>query len=120
ISVDAASVTLDGMLANGIRGITAQSLAPTRGGDAGRVAVKAGTLKVINGAVISSTTFGSGNGGTVDVQGQDITLDAGGTGFVTGVIADSQSNGAGGRAGDVSVKADALRMFNGAGVSSNT
>src|SRR5439155_22976 len=55
-------------------------------GKAGNVIVQAGDLKITSGAEISSSTFGRGDGGTVNVTANSLLIDgAGSDSFSTGI-----------------------------------
>jgi filamentous hemagglutinin family protein len=107
LSIDA-SLATKGLLT----GITAQAN-PNRGstGNAGQVTVHAGSLSIVNGGVIATTTGGPGKGGDVDViVASDITLRGPGPQIT------AKSTG-GGNAGSITVSAFRLLMNNGAQIS---
>jgi filamentous hemagglutinin family protein len=85
-------------------------------GNAGDVAVKAGSLSVVNGGEISSTTAGFGNGGSVRLTTPGaLVLEGLGTG-ITASAAGPQS----GRGGSVMVDAGKLTIKGGAQIASTT
>src|SRR5207253_3235701 len=101
-----------------LTGITSQ----TQGsGDAGTVAVRAGTLSIAHASVISSDTFAGGKGGNIAVTvGGALTIDGSGTNpdiVATGIVANSEA-GSSGNAGDVTVAAGRLSLVNGGVISS--
>ena len=70
----AGGLTIDGAMTPFFTGITSQAN-PGSTGNAGTVSISAGTLSITNGGEISSSTFGFGNGGDVDVTVADgVTL----------------------------------------------
>lgn len=90
-------------------------------GDAGSVTVTAGKLNILNGGVFSSSTFAEGNAGNVAVMADTLTIDSldNSSGSATGIV--SRANmGSSGHAGDVTVRAEALNILNGGLVSSDT
>ena len=124
IGVIAQQVVLDGGGALGFIGIASRSEPVGLGGRAGNVSVQvADALRIVNGARISSTTFGRGPGGGVDiVAAEDILLDAEAAPptVFTGVSAASNSTGAGGNAGNISIAAQSLQIRGSAQVTSST
>jgi filamentous hemagglutinin family protein len=116
-------VTFDGVNSNpSFSGIISQ-VRPGASGNAGNINIKAGSLSLTNGASISSTTFGIGNGNAgnvaIDVSGA-VTLD----GFVTvldgngnqivfqsSIFSTAQNTGVG-NGGDIKIEAGSLSMNN--------
>jgi filamentous hemagglutinin family protein len=89
---------------------------PFASGNAANVLLNVGNLTLTGGAQISSTTFGSGNGGTVRVTATDtISLD----GVLTRISANSQSSSTG-NAGDIVAEAKNVTVNGGAQISSGT
>jgi filamentous hemagglutinin family protein len=120
------SVSVSGMLSvNGSSGVP-QSETGISGdskakGDAGKVTVSAGTLSIVSGT-ISSSTFTSGNGGSISVNvAGGLTIDGAMTpGSPTGTGIISQANGSIGNAGSVAVSAGTLSIVNTGEISSST
>jgi Large exoproteins involved in heme utilization or adhesion len=142
--VEADSVFLSGDGAANATGLFAQA---NRGnsGDAGDLTVKAGSLEVHNGAVISASTFGPGRGGNLAIDAHDLEVSNGGQiGAVTSgpgrggnvtvnatsielrdgstIAAESKSAAPdAGESGSISITArDTFRLFNGSSVSVET
>jgi filamentous hemagglutinin family protein len=95
-------------------------------GTAGSVAVQATDLTITGGGEISSSTFGDGNGGTVNVTAESLSIDGSTNGFqkipvaFTGIAATSQA-GAKGDAGTVTINVDhALSILGGGQISTST
>ncbi len=91
---------------------------PFATGDAGQVSILAGTVEISGGGQINSSTFGSGNGGTITMQGvaspaESILIDGAGSGIFT----DAQGTGAG---GNINLFAQSLTLQNGATLSAAT
>ena len=80
-------------------------------GDAGTLTIRAGRLEIRNAAKISSNTFGSGDGGAVVVEADEIVMSNDGAPFFTGIIARAGRESTG-NAGTLSVRADRLDMRN--------
>jgi filamentous hemagglutinin family protein len=94
-----------------LRGDTTGLLVATQpisnGGDAGRISVTAPSVVVRNNAFIVSGTSGSGNGGSVSVTANDLTVSAG------GVIGNAALPGSTGNSGSVAVRAASLTVTDG-------
>ena len=91
-------------------------------GNAGTIeVVTTGNISVVNGGRISSSTFSSGNAGSVKVAGGSVVIDSRGfTAFETGIFSTANA-GSGGNAGSVDVTAQGpLTIVNGGQISSST
>jgi filamentous hemagglutinin family protein len=127
VKVTGQDITISGATPNDqTSGILADSDSPTQGGAAGNVVVKAATLDMEGGGEISSSTFGLGKGGGVNVKAQEINI-SGATPdaqFSSGIYADSAppiNSEASGNAGDVVVNvAGNLDMEGGGEINSST
>ncbi|MEX0269395.1 filamentous hemagglutinin N-terminal domain-containing protein [Leptolyngbyaceae cyanobacterium UHCC 1019] len=122
VQVTANSIDMDGIPLNGLlpSEINSSVLNPGRG-RSGNVTVETATLKLTNGANISTTVGSMGTVGNVRVTANTITLD--GTtpnGQSSSTIASQVLNGGRGRGGDVTVQTGSLSVTNGAAVSTNT
>ena len=120
MNVNAADVLLDARSASPsvFTGIAAASASA---GNAGNLRIQAGSLQVLGGAQVTSSTSGTGNGGRVDATATDVLLDGRGQSTQTGIFARSESTGPGERAGDVALHATSqLSAVNGARISSTT
>jgi filamentous hemagglutinin family protein len=91
------------------------------GGNTGNIDLTlAGQLTMLNGALISASTFSASDAGAVRVQAQSITLDGRGSSLFTGIGSDSEV-GATGNAGHVEVSARGdISVLNNADISSGT
>jgi len=121
----AGTVDLDGVTPDGTSpsGIFAESQYSGAGaGKGGNLSVNAGSLMLTDGAEISTTTFGTGNAGsiTVDLTGP-IALDGvSANDTVLGGIFASTSVSSSGKGGDITITAQSLSVTHGAAVSANT
>ncbi len=99
----------------------ASQVAPTATGQGGDIVIEAQDLQVLAGASISAGTAGQGNGGSIRLVADRITID--GTTpdgqFGSGIGSQVAPTGQG-RGGDVTLIADALRISNGATLSSSS
>ncbi len=97
------------------------SAQPNSTGNAGNLTIKTNTLLVRDGAQISSSTFGTGKGGSLSVDAQDVQLI--GTSvdgqYRSGLFASAQPNSTG-DAGNLTVKTNTLVVRNGAVVNTST
>ena len=101
--------------------ISAESVSPGDGGDGGNVDVTAGRLRIFDGARISATTFGGGDGGDVVVRAQDALISQRGTGLFTGIAAGTVSKAPGaGAGGKVFTDFDSLVLTGGGSILANT
>jgi filamentous hemagglutinin family protein len=109
-----------------VTGISAQSQpavggSPAALGAAGEVNVDArgGSVVLTNEGVISSTSFTTGAGGSVDVVADRVFIDGAGTRdiFFTGILARTKASSPGGR---VNVVADTLDIRNGGRIATST
>jgi filamentous hemagglutinin family protein len=119
IFVTADSIVLDSQGSSRLTGIAVSTLLGDGGGDAGRIVVQPGlsgllSLRILNGAVIAADTFGTGNGGEIDVTASSIRLDMQSSILFTGIRARTFREENGGRGGDIKVITDTLDLFNGA------
>jgi hypothetical protein len=91
------------------------------GGDAGLVSVSVNNdMTVINGGVVSSSTFATGDTGNITVDAGQLIIDGQGSENVTGILSDAEPNSTG-KAGTVLVMVnDNMQILNGGIVSSNT
>ncbi|MEY3786035.1 MAG: hypothetical protein RLZ75_240, partial [Pseudomonadota bacterium] len=89
-------------------------------GNAGNVSIKANNLSVLNGGQVSSDTSGTGHGGGVDINADNILVD--GQGKSTAISSNSINQWIpnAGNAGTVSIKANNLRVLNSGQISSST
>ena len=116
----------DAMLLNGTgaaaysTGVMAETgLAGSDAGKGGDITIQAGSLKVLGGAWISSSTFRAGPGGTISVNVADaLIVDGTGAGSFTGLSAVTGYGG--GKGGDITLQAGSLKLFGGAGVDTGT
>ena len=100
--------------------ISAESLSIGAGGRGGNVEVVAQRLRISDGARISAATVGQGAGGDVQVRARDLAISGGNLPIVTGIVAESNSAGAGGPGGDVRVVADRLALRDGGRIEAST
>jgi filamentous hemagglutinin family protein len=116
VSVQAGNVRLDSQGFTNWGTVIASESYRNASGGAGDVMLKVdGLLEVLNGAYISSSTYTSGDAGTVSVQAGSARLDS-----EAAIVSEAYRNSSG-DAGDVTLKIDGLlEMLNGAYISSST
>ena len=113
LSVTAREIEVIGEFAEGefISGLFAQSdFGQT--GNGGDLTVTTETLRIADGAQISTATFGTGNAGDLVISANEIEI-AGFSSLNSGTVA-------GGNGGDISLTTDSLLIANGAQISTNT
>ncbi|MGB3650849.1 MAG: hypothetical protein WBA41_06515, partial [Rivularia sp. (in: cyanobacteria)] len=90
-------------------------------GDAGGVSITTGSLEVLNGALLSASTFGKGNAGTVEITANDLVKfdGEGNDRFPSGAYSRVNS-GAEGSEGGVLITTGSLEVLNGAVVDATT
>ncbi len=89
-------------------------------GKGGSVNIEAGSLFVNNGAIVTTRTFGQGDGGNIILNADDISFDGVGADGLTGGAFSSVKIGAEGNAGSINVHGNNLSLANGAAISSST
>ncbi|WP_414574029.1 filamentous hemagglutinin N-terminal domain-containing protein [Nostoc sp. CCY 9925] len=120
--VDASDVQLIGTSADGQfpSGLFTSAL-PKSTGDAGDLTVKTNTLLLRDGARVNTSTFGTGKGGNLSVDAQDVQLIGTSTDgqFLSALFAQTNSNSTK-DAGDLTVKTNTLLVRDGARVNTST
>jgi filamentous hemagglutinin family protein len=119
VTLQSGSLSIDGGAAALLTGIISQANSGASG-SAGEVTVNvSGAATIQNGAEISSSTFGGGNGGQVSLQAAQLTIDGGTSGEFTGITSGAEQGS--GSAGSVLIKvAGAASIVNGGEISSST
>ncbi len=125
IFVTADWIMLDSGGSPQLTGIAVSTLLGDGGGNAGNIVIQPGpsgllSLQVLNGAVIAADTFGTGDGGRIDVTASSIRLDMQSSILFTGIRARTFREENGGRGGDITVTTDTLDLFNGAEINVQT
>jgi filamentous hemagglutinin family protein len=106
--------TVDGQFSSGLSSTTSSS------GDAGDISITTGTLKLLDGAVISTETLGSGNGGQLAVSANNEILLSGTTRNGQSYSGLSSATSGSGNAGNLSISTARLQVLDGARVSAET
>ncbi|BAZ50057.1 hypothetical protein NIES4103_26710 [Nostoc sp. NIES-4103] len=89
-------------------------------GDAGNLTINTNTLLVRDGAQVSVGTFGSGKGGNLTVDAQDIQIiGRSADGYASGLFASAQPDSTG-DAGNLTIKTNTLLLQDGAGLAVNS
>ena len=94
VTVNAASITIDGSDASGVTGVFSQADRGTSGRAGSVNVVATGRVDVVDGGLISSSTFGSGDAARFGSPAAPIALDGRATGRATGVVSNA-SDGTG-------------------------
>ncbi|MCC5602138.1 two-partner secretion domain-containing protein [Nostoc favosum] len=122
LSVDAQDVQIIGTRANGrFRSGLFADAQPDSAGDAGDLTIKTHTLLIKDGAQVTTSTFGAGKGGNLNVDAQDVQIigTSADDGFGSSLFAAAQPNSAG-DAGDLTIKTHTLLIKDGAQVATGT
>jgi filamentous hemagglutinin family protein len=121
VTVSAASLTVDGTMANGAATGIFSEASPGSTGNAGAMSVQVGgELSLANGGEISSSTWGPGNGGDITIRAGSLNLDGRLTNVATGIFSAALfgSTGNAGKA-EITVSGDTT-IANTAEISSST
>src|SRR3954470_16478322 len=114
VTADRLFISHDGAPAD--TGITSRNARGSTGAG-GRGEVTAGDLQVHTGGVISATTFGAGDAGTVSVTADRLLISRDGAPTNTEFVSNANAGGAGGR---IEVTAGDLQVLNGGQIRANT
>ena len=89
-------------------------------GEAGGISITTSALNVINGAILSASTRGEGNAGTVKIQAESVVFDGEDSdGFGSGAFSQVGSMGQG-NGGGISITTSFLKVINGAELAVST
>ena len=116
--VQANNVMLNGEGNRHFTGLSAQAVSGSQG-DTGKLRVNTNTLEVRDGAVISTGTFSSGNGGELTLEADRIFVSRQGSENVTGITSQANKDSRG-DAGTLTIKANQLDIHEGGKISSST
>ncbi|MBU7585908.1 MAG: S-layer family protein [Nostoc sp. TH1S01] len=95
------------------------NLLPGAVGQGGDIRITTGSLTLLNGAQLNTTTFGSGNSGNIIVQARDnVTFDGSGSGISSFVL--PQEFGSLGNGGDIEITTGSLTLTNGSQINTST
>ncbi|MFU8787720.1 MAG: beta strand repeat-containing protein [Methylobacter sp.] len=121
VAVSADALTIDSRgFSSWVTGILSQA-EPGSTGAAGDVAIHAGTLVVVNGGEIASSTFAHGDAGSVSVSADTLTIDSHNfLDWATGILSQAEAISTGGHAGNLAIQAGQLGIFNGGVIASST
>lgn len=120
IEVTADKCTLDGHNSSHFTGFSTQTTADSGGGEGGKIEVTTPKLAILDGAEISSSTFGDGAGGQIIVNADNVVLDGRGGDFSTDITAGTFALDRGGKGGSILLHTRYLQVLNGAGILADT
>jgi filamentous hemagglutinin family protein len=117
IMVDANDIVLKGLSDSEFyaSGIFSQVIDTPVTGDSGTITVRANSLQVLEGANLSTSTFGEGDAGNLDITVKNISLF--GTNVSSTNIASAAEEGSTGNGGTLTITSDNLSINNGAQIS---
>ena len=120
ITVNADTLNIDNVNDTSILTGIFSEATPDTTGHAGNVAIKAGTLDVVNGGRVSSSTYGQGDAGGVAVTADMLTINSlDNASVLTGIFSEA-TPGSTGHAGSLAIKAGTLDLIRGGRISSST
>ena len=96
-------------------GSVINSVNPGAVGDAGDVIITTGSLSLINGGQVDTSTFGQGNTGSVEINASDIIIEGDGTGIST-----NSAQNALGNTGYINITANSLVIRDDANIKAQT
>ena len=120
------NITIDGKSSQGFIGGIYSTVSAVAGeaqavGNAGDLTITTGSLSLSSGGQISTSTYGIGNAGSVEIVATDaVTIDGENSQFIPTAIGSQVGPGAVGDAGDVTITTNSLSLTNGATVTANT
>ena len=120
VSISAGNFRIDGQGSLTGTGVSSQA-APGSVGNAGNVEIAVdGLLELVNGGIITSSTFGEGNAGTVSIAAVNLSIDGQDCPSLTG-ISSQAAPGSVGNAGKIEINTSGLaKLIRGGVVSSRT
>ncbi|WP_017663079.1 two-partner secretion domain-containing protein [Baaleninema simplex] len=121
VSVVADTVIFSGANSEGFSGAARSTVEEGGQGNAGDIRVVANTVEVSNGALLTSSTLGIGDAGTVSIEATGTVVFSGVSpaGFSSGAVSNVAVTGRG-NAGDVRVVANTIEVRDGASLNSST
>ena len=122
VSITARNAAIfDGVGSNGLSSGISNQVSSSAVGKGGKLTLSAGSLTVINGAKLRSTTFGRGDAGDISITVRDAaTFDAVGSNGSSSGIGSQVSSSAIGKGGKLTLSAGSLTVTNGAELTSDT
>lgn len=87
-------------------------------GNAGNLTIDAGSISLINGSELNSGTYEQGNAGNININAQDISIDGKNDQIFSRIISDVSSEGVG-KAGNIQINTNSLKVTNGAVIRSD-
>jgi filamentous hemagglutinin family protein len=115
VTISANTIKIDGQNYSGFTGITSSG----KTGNAGTVTVKSGILEIVNGGSISSSTFGAGNAGAINITSNALTIDRQNSQGLTNISSEAK-DGSTGNAGAITINTNTLDLLDNGVISTNT
>ncbi|MEM9271570.1 MAG: filamentous hemagglutinin N-terminal domain-containing protein [Cyanobacteria bacterium P01_F01_bin.143] len=114
------TILIDGEKSSDIPSIASSQVNSEAVGNAGGVNITTGSLFLTNGGVLSSSTFGEGNAGSIDIAAVDsiIIIGTRTNGLPSGITSEVGSNSLG-NSGNITINTKTLSLDNGGVVSTN-
>jgi len=113
------SVSFDGVGSDGRSSAAYSTVQPTAKGNAGDINIDTGSFSVTNGAELVTSTFGEGNGGSININASNsVSFDGVGSNERDSAAYSTVESNAKGNAGDINIDTGSLSVTNGALVTS--
>ncbi len=119
IRLSAEAIELTGGSVDDLPALITTQVAPGSSGNGGNIWLRANRLQVSDGAQISTSTFGAGNAGQLQVFAEDIEVTGGATQGPSALLSTVEP-GATGQGGNLEITTNRLRVADGAQVASDT
>ncbi|QZZ20504.1 S-layer family protein [Leptothermofonsia sichuanensis E412] len=119
IRLSAEAIDLTGGSVDDLPALITTQVAPDSSGNGGEIWLQANRLKVSDGAQVSTSTFGAGNAGRLQIFAQDIEV-IGGAVQGPSALLSTVEPGATGQGGNLEITTGRLRVADGAQVASDT
>jgi len=121
VNIQADIVQLEGVAVDGTTSAISSTVGEAGVGNAGNINIRARSLSVLNGATLSSSTFGQGNAGNIDIQASSVVFAGEGLNRdSSGAFSDVSTATSVGNAGNIRIAAQSISILNGATLGSNT
>ena len=112
------SITIDGENSLGFPSGITSGFALEAKGKAGDITINTVFLELTNGGRVTTSTFGQGNAGSIEINASDaIIIDGEQSGGFTGGVTSGLASGANGNGGDIIINTNSLSLTNGGQVS---
>lgn len=120
MNINASTVLFDGVGSDGSSSFAASAVNPSAIGNAGNINITADLFAVTNGAFVSTSTLGLGNGGNLSIRASVASIDGVGTNGSSSFVSSAVVPGAVGNGGTINIIGDSVQVMNSAFVTTST